>query len=286
MPTETSPRGGFPASSFKYTPLEHLRWLYARFIQGLFSAAPLGAYHWDENEQSTEIVISGENVLEAERVGVRPAITFTRGPVNFFTLGHDDMLGVDMASGAKTKSVLVPGVMSINCLSREDLESERIAWIVAEQLWMNRDLLMKFGFFEVGRQPSLGAPSPAGSLVANDGGREWYATTVACPFQFYRTGTLTPLGHAIVAGIEVSLTARPPGVLPEFTVPSVPGSPQQPPYGIIRACPPSFSPASDSRGNSPNATGTPDLPNLVPHPLNPSQLVTVTRVGPRRTGLR
>ena len=177
--------------------------------------------------------------------------------------------------------------MSINCLSREDLESENLAWIVAEQLWMNRDLLMQYGFFEVGREPSLGAPSPAGSLVSNDNGREWYVTTISCPFQFYRTGTLTPLGRAIVAGIELQLKT---GVVPvtpsNADYPIVLGAPQQIPYGIERSFPPPFSPASDVYGGTPNGDQSPQRPRLVPHPLNPSQLVEVRPAFPQQGGLR
>lgn len=284
-PTETTQRGAFPSSSFKYTPLQHLRWLYARFMQGLFYSAPVGAYHWEENENTTEIIISNENTLDTERVGMRPGITFTRGPVRFFTLGHDDMLGYDAQTGKKTKAVLVPGVMSVNCLSREDLESEQLAWVVAEQLWMNRDLLMKFGFFEVGREPVIGSPSPAGSLVTSDNGREWYVTTVSCPFQFYRTGSLTPLGAAIVRGIELQLSTGVKIVSPSNEGwPSVPGAPQQPPYSIVREFPAPFTDASDVYGGTPNGNVQPSRANLVPHPLNPAQLVTVRPAYPQQRG--
>jgi hypothetical protein len=284
-PTETNQRGGFPSSSFKYTPLQHLRWLYARFIQGLFHAAPPGAYHWEPNENSTEIIVSNENVIDAERVGVRPAITFTRGAVRFYTLGHDDMLGYDLRTGQKEKGVLVPGVMSVNCMSREDLESEQLAWIVAEQLWMNRDMLMKYGFFEVGREAVVGAVSPAGSLVTNDGGKEWYVTTVSCPFQFYRTGTLTPLGKAIVRGIELCLsTGMQTLPAPNASYPLVPGHPEQLPYSIIREFPPPYTDASDVYGGTPDGNVQPTRENLVPHPLNPSQFVTVRPAFPNRLG--
>jgi len=227
---ETAPWGAFPESSFRYTPLQHLRWIYCRFVQGLFHAAPRGAYHWEPDATMTEIVITGESVVNASVVGLRPAVSFTRGPLRFFTLGHDDMLGFDMQTGQKKKSVLVPGTISVNCCSRNDLESEQIAWVVAEQLWMNRDLLMKTGFFEVGREPAVGSPSPAGSLVSNDSGEEWYATTITCPFQFYRTGTNTPLGAHIANSIGLSLNTSNPIGLSLNTSNPARIDPRNPPY--------------------------------------------------------
>jgi len=278
----TNPMGAIPGSSFKYTPLQHLRWLYCRFIQGLFLAAPRGAYHWEPSEDMTEIWISDENTLDAEKIGMRPAITITRGPVQFVTLGFDDMLGYNFASGQKQKGVLVPGTVSVNCCSRNDLESENLAWIVAENLWMNRDMLMKYGFFEVGRTPSIGAPSPAGSLVQNDNGKEWYATTVTCPFQFYRTGQLTPLGQEILSGIETRLgtTWSPVGST------GYPYDPSGTPYQVEGQRPAAFSSASDANGGTPNPGAPPAPLPTVPHPLNPAQQVTVRVVRPFQHGRR
>lgn len=231
----------------------------------------------------TEIWISSENVIDSDRVGMRPAISFTRGPIQFVTLGLDDMNAYSFNTGQKQKSVLVPGTMSINCCSRNDLESEQLAWIVAEQLWMNRDLLMQYGFFEVGRQPSIGAPSPAGSLVSNDSGKEWYATTVTCPFQFYRTGNLTPLGREIVNGINLSLGAEP---APNVTPSGYPYSPDGMPYQVQGTRPPAFSSASDAQGGTPSPGGQAEQLPLVPHPLNPSQMVTVRAAFPFQPGVR
>jgi hypothetical protein len=118
--TTTAPRGGFPASSFRYTPLTHLRVLFVSFVQGLFAEAPVGAYKWFDDLDLSEIYITNENVIVAEKVGQRPAINFTRGPLQFYSLGLDDMEFYDFRTEKKTKNMLVPGTMSINCCSRED----------------------------------------------------------------------------------------------------------------------------------------------------------------------
>jgi hypothetical protein len=271
------PQGAIPGSSFKYTPLQHLRWLYCRFIQGIFHAAPRGAYHWEPSDDFTEIMVSSENTLDAEKMQMRPGITITRGPIQFVTLGLDDMLGYNSATGQKKKGVLVPGTMSINCCSRNDLESENLAWIIAENLWMNRDMLMQYGFFEVGRSPVISAPTPAGTLVSNDNGKEWYATSVTCPFQFYRTGQITPLGQEILNGISMRLGTGFEGV-PQQGVPSG--------YAVEGQRPPPYSNASDADGNSPNAGAEQAALPRVPNPMNPAQTVTVRTVRPGQQGVR
>lgn len=281
---ETAATPTFPDSSFKYTPLRHVRVLFIRFCQGLFFSAPPGCYHWEPDNERSEIIITNENKLDPEVINKRPGIHFTRGPVQFYSMGMDDLSALDMSTEQKEKGILVPGTMTLNLVSRVQQETEDLAWVVAEHIWLLRDLLMKAGFFEIGRQPQIGSPSAAGSIVANDAGEEFYATPVTVPWQFARNSKFTPLGKKIVQGISQSLSTslRPVASLgPAYHPFEYPAQ--------VKACPPaSFAPqASDARG------GTPDpgrarqdfLPKQF-HPLNPSQVVTVRTVRPFRPGLR
>jgi hypothetical protein len=288
----TSPNGEFPEDSFKYSPLEHVRSLFAGFFQGLFQASPLGAYHWAEDNQTSEIYITGESVAKADVIGMRPAITITRSPVQFYSLGLDDMLGFDFQTGRKKKTVLVPGTMVVNCSSRVPLESERIAWVCAEQLWLHRDMLMQQGFFEVGRQPAIGSPSSAGSIVVADEGDEWFVTAVSCPFQFYRTSQITPLSQNVVREITMRMRLAVVPVEEQFVTTDGHGGPPAgpaigPPYEVERRLPPPFAPAaSDVYGNTPNpGARAPQLPR-VPHPRNPAQYVTVRAARPNAIAVR
>lgn len=260
---ETPAQAGFPESSFKYNPFLQLKVLYVSFVQGLFASAPPG-YRWNPDPGMTEIFVTDENVINCDVVGMRPAVSFTRGPVQSYNFGIDDMLRYDFETGTKKKSILLPGTMSINCCSRNDLESEQIAWVIAEQLWMHRELLMQQGFFEIGRQFIVGSPSPAGSIVSGDQADEWFATTVSSPFQLYRTSQISPLNRVIVNHINFNLTTRQHEVLSKG-VPSTEGA--NLPYDVQSTAP-----------------GVPE--NMQPHPLNPAQQVVVRAAYPRRAGLR
>lgn len=258
--------GEFPENSFRHGPLEQLRTLYAGFCQGLFAAAPLDSgFHWTPHPDQTQIVISDESPIHVENIGSRPAITFTRGPVQSYSLGQDDMLSYNQETGQKKKSILVPGTMSINCCSRNDLESEFLAFLVAEQLWLHRELLMQAGMFEVGRQFVVGAISPAGSLVAGDGADEFFVTTISSPFQFQRTGSVTPLGRQILSQINMQFAATTKGAFLQGPTVSTNGA----------------DPAQNISSTAPGVG-----PNMVPHPLNPSQMVTVRSTRPYSPALR
>lgn len=278
MPSTKAPTtiaaGRFP-DDFRNAPLVRVRTLFVRFIQGIFNAREPGDYHWNSDRELSQLFISDENPVKTASCGVRPAISVTRGSVQFQTLGLDDMQDYNFQTGKKTKGVLVPGTMTINCCSRVDLECDRLAWVVAEQLWMNRELLMKVGFFEIGRRPMIGAPSPAGSLVVGDGADEFYVTSVMCPWQFARTSSATPLGARVVQGINLALRTEP--VIRDGEDAGWPDtSTAELPTFAFGCPPPSFAPdASDVYGGTPNPGEAAHVLPVVPHPLNPAQMVTV-----------
>lgn len=283
---QPEPQPLYPGS-FKYTPLEALRNLFVGFCQGLFNAAPPGCYHWDEDPHTTEIIIQDEAPVKEEVMQKRPLITITRGPIQAYGFGLDDLLKYEADIDKKTKSVLVPGTMTINCCSRVQLEAENLAWVVFEHIWLLRDLLMKAGLFDTGRNNQLGAPSPAGSIIADDGGDEWVCVPVSIPFQFVRTSAFTPLGQQIVNSIEQRLTVGPTRPINPVGPPGTPPVGGNVPLGVYVCPPPQITPASDGRGRTPDPAGTRQyfLPKQR-HPLDPARTVHVRTVRPYRPGLR
>lgn len=281
---ETRPSDGFPASSFKYTPLQHVRVLLVSFIQGLFAEAPPGCYRWNFEDSLTEIMIRDESPIHVESIGSRPAINLTMGAVSFYSLGIDDLYTFDFSIGRKVKVVLIPGTVSINCSSRSDIEAHNIAWVIAEHIWLLRELLLKSGFFEIGRNIQISPPSPGGSIVSSDQSDEWFVSTISVPFQFNRKSAFTPLGDDIANNIELNLHVH------QNLVGAGRGGPAQAghefPVRVTNCFPESFAPdASDARGLTPDGAGQqgPQLP-LVPHPLNPAKLVHIYTVRPNRVG--
>lgn len=287
--TKSSERGAYPQSNFQNTPLTQVRVLYSTFVRTLFAARPKGNVHWSDDE-SSEIFISDEHPVTSDILGTRPAITFTRGPVQFFSLGMDDMMSFNFESGRKTKSVLIPGVMSINCCSRNDLESENIAFWIAEHLWLLREKLMGIeGFFEIGRQPQVSSPSSAEGVISGDNGREWYCTTISSPFQFPRTSQFTPLNTGVVNEITLAIKTR----LQSLQCQGQGRGPLASagadlPVGYTLEPPPPYAPgASDAHGRNPDPAGLlPTPPPTQPHPLNPAMQVRVRTIHPFRAALR
>lgn len=269
--------------NFRKTPLEQVRVLFAGFCQGLFAEAPPGQYRWNINEEQTEIVIRDENPLHVDTVGQRPAINFTIGSVSFYHVGMDDLIDYQFDIDRKTKGMLVPGTMSINCSARNDIECQNIAWIVAEYIWLLRELFLQRGFFEMGRGVQITPPSPPGSIIQGESSDEWFVSSVIVPWQFARKSSFTPLGQRIVQSIQQRfqvLDPRPVHPLgPAF------GGHERPQL-THENFPDSYAPgASDVYSRTPDPAGVNvhNLP-LQPHPLNPAKMVVVKTVRPWRAG--
>lgn len=195
--------------SFSERPLYALRRSFVRFVQGLFGLKPPGYFHWDINNETTEIVITDEHPLNTTQLNVRPGVTFTRGPLQFNRIGVDDLASYDLETETVRKTILVAGVMHINCCARIDIESDDIAWHITEHIWLLRkELISNTKFFDISSTPAIGSPSPPGSLVEGDGSDEMICTTVAVPFQFVRTGQITPLNREIVKNLDIELSVE------------------------------------------------------------------------------
>jgi hypothetical protein len=189
------------------------------------------------------------------------------------------MLAYNMASGAKKKTVLIPGTISINCCSRVPLEAEQLAWLVAEHLWMLRDVMRKWGFYDVGRNLAIGSPSPAGSIVQNDGGDEWYVVTITSPFQIGRISQSTPLGQRIASSVEITLGGKLEGRRPE----GIPYTDRpEMPYAIDKLLPSDDVPAVGGSVDVQKGESSIASHSVVKmaHPLNPNVQVTVRAARP------
>ncbi len=187
-------------------PLYHFTRVYLLFLQGLFEQFPDGSYKWSDDQKLSQIAITDQAPIPRERVEQTPTIITMRGPAQFANLTLDQMRQVDSKTGSKERTDLVACTMSLNCIAKQGVEAQRIAWIVMRHLRTFKVLLQRAGIHKVGDELSMGPESPPGSLVAGDGGdAEAVLVTVQSPFFFQWTELVTPLDAPQVASIEARL---------------------------------------------------------------------------------
>jgi len=176
------------------------------------------------------------------------------------------MLSYDLRDNSKKRGCLIVGNMIVNCCARVPLESEQLAYIVAEHLSVLRDMLHRWGFFDIGRNISIGSPSAPGSIIQNDSADEWFVTTMTSPFQLNRMSKTLPLEKPMVSAIETRMN----GQLTPISSSAVPyTSSGNLPYNVAK----DYQTSSELR-EGPIAD---DIQTL-PHPLNPAVRVTIRPV--------
>ena len=190
-------------------PILMLRKTVLSFLHGLFEQAEAGCYMWCEDHELSEIFITDESPIKLKEVGRRPAINIVRGPLVWGQTSIDELQNQNMLTGTRTHTDLLSSNISINCCSREPLESEDIAWIVANHSWLLRRLIMKHTpVHEWGRRQQVGSPTPAGAIVQGDTEGEWIATTVTVPFFMQTSANVTPENQQLLNAIETRLGIR------------------------------------------------------------------------------
>ena len=193
-PSSTIPSADALEISWLNDPLNYAVRCFIAFLQTIFEKAPKGAFHWSPDFASTEIVITEESPINLESVEKKPVISVIEGPIQFNSTSLDDMVRIDPKTGEEFHTDLLPGTMSLNCLSRVRQEARFIAWISARTIWNLRKLFIRETYFqELGRGISIGSVTPAGALVQGDTEGEWHVCTVTCPFFLQWSDSITPL---------------------------------------------------------------------------------------------
>ena len=171
-------------SAWGENPLFHLTRLFITFLQELFGQAPVGSFHWTEDDTMTELIISDETPLHMEVIQKRPAIVTVRSGVAWAGIGLDQLMGKSIKTGEEIFTDMISGNMTLNCMSRVSVDAEYLAWLCSRHVWILKHTLMKWGFHKVGEQIQVLGRSPAGQIVSGDTEGEVILVPVVIPFHF------------------------------------------------------------------------------------------------------
>ncbi len=188
-------------------PLLYFTKVYLSFLQGLFKQFPSGSYRWSEADEDSEIMITDQGPVPRDRIEQRPAIVTMRGPAQFANMTLDQLKSVSWRTGAKQHTDLISCTMTLNCIAKNGLEAQRIAWVVMRHLRIFKVLLQRTGMHKIGDELSMGPETPPGSLVAPEPTSEMVNISVLSPFFFQWNEHVTPADAAPIEGIEVHMQA-------------------------------------------------------------------------------
>ncbi len=208
-------------------PLLHYTKVFARFLQLVFATFEKGAYRWTPEDANTDIYITDQVPFPEEVVEKRPAIVLTRGPASFGNLALDQFAGpgplpkypdppttdmkhpnLDWESGTKRYTDLVSSTMTYNCMSKEGLEAQRIAWIAMMATRRLKRSLMKAGLHRVGEEVQVSSESPPGAIISPEADTEIVMVSVTVPFYFQDYWSIGPADKKLLKHIDLALTSH------------------------------------------------------------------------------
>ena len=127
----------------------------------------------------------------------RPAIILSRGPFAYANAAMDNFLSQSDSSDKRTHTDLLIGSFVINCVSRNGLEAERLALLVAKSIRVHRRRIQLAGFFQVGQRIRVGSESAANQLVNGDSDEDFISVPVTFPVYYQETFSVETTASAL-----------------------------------------------------------------------------------------
>jgi hypothetical protein len=151
MTTERDSR--FPNRRYPNTLL-FLENSFLAFFQAVFSTFPPGEdpklFHYDDNPETTEIFIEGQNTDNLTTVDVRPKIVVSRGPVGWNKTHIGNFVGSKNLSRERQRyASIYSATVGVSCFSREDLEADHLAQLCFDMVEAFQFQLHKIGYLSV-----------------------------------------------------------------------------------------------------------------------------------------
>lgn len=194
-PSSTAHASGSGEDSWNEDPLNYMVKAFIAFLQTVFEGAPAGYFKWHPQAEVSELIITEENPVNVESVEQKPVISVVMGQSKFNGSSLDDMQELEMTTGASIHTDLIPGHISLNCMTKDARQESRwLAWLCARHIWILRKIFIKeTHIHEVGRNQGISPTTPAGALVMGDSAPSWVSTAVTCPFFLQWRDKVTPL---------------------------------------------------------------------------------------------
>lgn len=187
-------------------PLLHYTKLFVKFLQLVFGTFEKGSYKWTGDPQTTDIVISHDLSFGGEVVERTPCIVVTRGPFAFGNVAMDQFKALDEKTGRRSHTDLVSASVTYQCMSKESLEAQRLAWISMMATRRLKRNLMRAGLHRVGEEIQVSPSQSADGLIGTDTDAE--LVTVSVPFYFQDSWTIEPVDKILLKDLELALTLK------------------------------------------------------------------------------
>ena len=157
---------------------------YTAFLQALFASRPPGNLRWSFNDEESELLITGETPVNIDTPHKRPIISVVRGQSGWDGSSRDGLQQLSLSSADKTFTDTTSGTMVMNCLSKEPVEAQYLAWLCFTHTRLFKEVIQKHGrLHSIANHLQIGPVTPPGNVVRGSSASEWRLVQVYSPFQ-------------------------------------------------------------------------------------------------------
>jgi hypothetical protein len=208
------PSGPPQPQGFGEDPQYYFTGVFIKFLQALFGSFEKGSYRWDENDETTEIVISMEQTVSRDVVERRPVIRVIPGGTQSANLSLDQFQSHEPTSSRRNHTDLESTSVVFNCLSKAPVEAGRLAHICRMSVRRLKRTLMRTGIHQVGENISMSGIVSPGPIIPDADG-EIFMVAVQVPFYYQDFWSVEPLDKALLTSMDLAVTSAPGTTEPE-----------------------------------------------------------------------
>jgi hypothetical protein len=152
------------------------------WLQGLYGSRPAGMLKWNENDSESEILIFSGNPTELEDNNTRPFISVLRGPAVFSGISPDVTMSRNFVGDKRMYTDTVFCSLAVNCVAREGVEAQEMAYTIARMLIVFKASIMRLGrIHAIGNEIQISGEGDHNSIVPGSSTPEWRVVQVGVP---------------------------------------------------------------------------------------------------------
>jgi hypothetical protein len=157
--------------------IAHRAWVL--FLQGLFRSRERGDFHWNFDDNETEISIQSTQPTEVESQHRRPLIVVQRLRSSTLGASRDQTLQISFTTGVKTFTRLHNFNIVIMVVAREGVEAENLLWFIDEMILPFKPQIQRVGrMHHISNRASFSEESRHGSIVPGSSVPEWRSVSL------------------------------------------------------------------------------------------------------------
>lgn len=189
-------------------PSMWLESVFVYFLQNLFREFPEGSgMRWAPDEENAELLITSEKP-RLDAVEKLPHIVVVIGSGRWGGVGMDQLQAMNVNTGARTHTDLIPSTVTYHCQAKHGLVARRLAFAASRYTNIYRRVIIRGGkLHHVGAQHNISGESPASAYTGPLSSSEIVSVQVTVPF-FWQDQWRIMEPAEVLQGIRIALEAQ------------------------------------------------------------------------------